>query len=171
MKKDINIKKQKWFKNSLLTTVLVVIIITIFILVNFWVNKLDLNPIDVTKEKLYTLSEDSKSQVQKINEEVHIYFFGYDEANSTVILAKQYHEINEKISAEAIDITKRPDLAQKYGIDSNTSVGIIVESLERYKVLIRLLSDYIKLYKINNKNSLDSISGYIVGLFKSYWKH
>ena len=135
MKKDINLIKQKWFKNSLLTTVLVVIIITIFILVNFWVNKLDLNPIDVTKEKLYTLSEDSKSQVQKINEEVHIYFFGYDEANSTVILAKQYHEINEKISAEAIDITKRPDLAQKYGIDSNTSVGIIVESLERYKVL------------------------------------
>ena len=135
MKKDINLIKQKWFKDSLLTTVLVVIIITIFILVNFWVNKLDLNPIDVTKEKLYTLSEDSKSQVQKINEEVHIYFFGYDEANSTVILAKQYHEINEKISAEAIDITKRPDLAQKYGIDSNTSVGIIVESLERYKVL------------------------------------
>ena len=135
MKKDINLIKQKWFKNSLLTTVLVVIIITIFILVNFWVNKLDLNPIDVTKEKLYTLSEDSKSQVQKINEEVHIYFFGYDEANSTIILAKQYHEINEKISAEAIDITKRPDLAQKYGIDSNTSVGIIVESLERYKVL------------------------------------
>ena len=43
--------------------------------------------------------------------------------------------------------------------------------IEGYKVLIRFLSDYIKLYNINNKNSLDSISGYIVGLFKSYWKH
>lgn len=135
MKKDINLMKQKWFKNSFLTTILVLILIAIFVLANLFINKLDLNPIDVTKEKLYTLSEESKKQVQKINQDVHIYFFGYDESNSTVILAKQYHDINEKISAEAIDISKRPDLAQKYGIDSNTSVGIIVESPERYKVL------------------------------------
>ena len=135
MKKDINLIKQKWFKDSFLTAILVVILIAIFILVNFLVNKCDINPLDFTKEKLYTLSEDSKSQVQKIEQEVHIYFFGYDESDSTVILAKQFNDINEKISAEAIDITKRPDLAQKYGVDSNTSVGIIVESPERYKVL------------------------------------
>lgn len=135
MKRNINLIKQKWFKNSLLTIILVIIMISIFILINYFINKLDINPIDITKEKLYTISEESKSQVQKVNEDVHIYFFGYDESNSTVILAKQYHNINEKISAEAIDITKRPDLAQKYGIDNNTSIGIIVESPERYKVL------------------------------------
>lgn len=141
MKKDINLIKHKWFKDSFLTTILVVILIAIFIFVNLFVNKLDVNPIDFTKEKLYTLSDESKLQVKNVNEEVHIYFFGYDEGNSCIILAKQYHDVNEKISAEAIDIDKRPDLAQKYGIDSNTSVGIVVESPERYKVLTS--SDFI----------------------------
>ena len=135
MKKNINLIKQKWIKDTTLTTILVVILIGIFIFINIFVNRLNINPIDFTKEKLYTISDESKEQVKNINQDVHIYFFGYDEDNSCVILAKQYHDANEKISAEAIDINKRPDLAQKYGIDSNTSVGIIVESPERYKVL------------------------------------
>ena len=135
MKKNINLIKQKWIKDTTLTTILVVILIGIFIFINIFVNRLNINPIDFTKEKLYTISDESKEQVKHINQDVHIYFFGYDEDNSCVILAKQYHDANEKISAEAIDINKRPDLAQKYGIDSNTSVGIIVESPERYKVL------------------------------------
>ena len=135
MKKNINMIKQKWFKDSFLTSILAIILIVIFILVNFFISKLDLVPIDFTKEKLYTLSEDSKMQIKNINEDVHIYFFGYDELNPTIILAKQYKDINNKISAEAIEISKRPDLAQKYGIDNNMSIGIIVESQERYKVL------------------------------------
>ena len=136
MKKDINFTKQKVLKDTLLTTILVIILIAVFILINVFINKINFNPIDLTKDKLYSLSEDSKNQIQKINQEVHIYFFGYDENNSIIILAKQYNNINDKISAEAIDISKRPDLAQKYGIEeSSTSVGIIVESPERYKVL------------------------------------
>ena len=135
MEKIINFIKQKWIKDTFLTTILVVILIGIFIFINIFVNKLDINPLDFTKEKLYTLSDESKEQVKNINQDVHIYFFGYDENNSCITLAKQYHDANEKIFVEAIDIEKRPDLAQKYGIDSNTSVGIIVESPERYKVL------------------------------------
>lgn len=135
MEKNINLIKQKWLRDTVLTTILVAILIGIFIFINIFVNRLDINPIDFTKEKLYTISDESKEQVKNINQDVHIYFFGYDEDNSCVILAKQYHDANEKISAEAIDINNRPDLAQKYGIDSNTSVGIIVESLDRYKVL------------------------------------
>ena len=135
MKKNINLIKHKWLKDTFLTTILVVVLIGIFIFINLYINKLDINPLDFTKEKLYTISDESKEQVKNIDQDVHIYFFGYDESNSCIILAKQYHDVNEKISAEAIDIDKRPDLAQKYGIDSNTSVGIIVESPDRYKVL------------------------------------
>lgn len=135
MKKNINLIKQKWLKDTFLTTILVVVLIAIFIFINLYINKLDINPLDFTKEKLYTLSDESKEQVKNIDQEVHIYFFGYDESNSCIILAKQYHDVNEKISAEAIDITQRPDLAQKYEIDSNSSVGIVVESAERFKVL------------------------------------
>lgn len=135
MEKVINLTKQKWLRNTVLTIILVIILIAIFILVNIYINKLDLNPIDFTKEKLYTLTEESKELVKDINQEVHIYFFGYEDGDYTVILAKQYHDANDKITAEAIDINERPDLALKYGIDNDTSVGIIVEAPERYKVL------------------------------------
>jgi len=135
LNKNMNLIKQKWFKDTFLTTILVVILMAIFIFINIVVNTLNLNPIDFTKEKLYTISDESKEQVKNVIQDVHIYFFGYDENDSSIILAKQYNDVNKKISAEAIDITKRPDLAQKYGIDSDTSVGIIVESPERYKVL------------------------------------
>ena len=134
--KDINSIKQKIFKNNFNIIILVIILISTFIIINVLINELNLTPIDLTKDKLYTLSEDSKEQISKINQEVHIYFFGYSESSSIIMLAKQYHNINDKISAEAIDILKRPDLAKKYGIEnSETSIGIIVEAPERYKVL------------------------------------
>ena len=135
MKKIINVIKQKWLKDTVLTTVLVAVIIAIFIAGNIYINKINTNPIDFTKEKLYTLSDESINQVKDIDQDVHIYFFGYEEDNKTVSLAKQYENANKKIKAEAIDINSRKDLAEKYGIDSNESIGIIVEGPTRYKVL------------------------------------
>lgn len=135
MKKFISILKQKWLKDSLGIAILISLLVLAFILINLYINSLNLAPIDFTKEKLYTLSEESLKQVKEINQDVHIYFFGYTDNASIVTLAKQYNSANEKIVAEAIDINNRPDLAKKYGVESNESVGIIVESLDRYKVL------------------------------------
>ncbi len=135
MKKIINVIKQKWLKDTLMTTILILVIIAIFIILNLYINSLNINPIDFTKEKLYTLSDESINLVKDIDKDVHIYFFGYQEDNNTVLLAKQYGVANSKITAEAINIDERPDLAKKYGVEDNTSVGIIVEGENRYKVL------------------------------------
>ena len=152
MKKDINIIRKKWLRESSLTAILIIFLIAGFIVLNYVINNLDLNPIDVTKEKLYTLSEESKNKIKEIDKKVNIYFFGYDESNSIIILAKQYHNINDKILAESIDINTRPDLAQKYGIDSNNSVGIVVESPDRYKILTS--SDFVT-YDVNTYETID----------------
>lgn len=135
MKKIINVIKQKWLKDTLMTTILIFVIIAIFIILNLYINSLNINPIDFTEEKLYTLSDESINLVKNIDTDVHIYFFGYKEDNNTVLLAKQYELANSKIIAEAINIDERPDLAKKYGVEDNTSVGIIVEGPDRYKVL------------------------------------
>lgn len=135
MKRIINVIKQKWLKDTLMTTILILVIIAIFIILNLYINSLNINPIDFTKEKLYTLSDESINLVKDIDKDVHIYFFGYQEDNNTVLLAKQYGVANNKITAEAINIDERPDLAKKYGVEDNTSVGIIVEGENRYKVL------------------------------------
>lgn len=132
--KFIEIIKKKWLINGSKTFLLIVIIVAIFIAINMLMQKLELTPIDFSQEKLFTLTEESKERVKNINKNVNIYFIGYTDEDTTVDLAKQYKKANEKIVAEAIDINNRPDLANKYGIESGTQ-GIIVECGEKSKVL------------------------------------
>lgn len=116
------------------TVLFVIIILCVFLLINIGMQKLNLTPIDFSQEKLYTLTDESKEKVKDVDQEVKIYFVGYSEDDSTLELAKQYNKANEKISAEAVDANNRPDLVNKYGIESGVQ-GIIVESGEKYKVL------------------------------------
>lgn len=132
--KFIEIIKKKWLVDGTKTFILIAIIIAIFIGINLSMQKLELTPIDFSQEKLYTLTEESKEKVKDIDKDVNIYFIGYTDDDSNLDLAKQYKKVNEKIVAEAIDINNRPDLAQKYGIESGTQ-GIIVECGDKSKVL------------------------------------
>ena len=132
--KFIEIIKKKWLVDGTKTFILIAIIIAIFIGINLSMQKLELTPIDFSQEKLYSLTEESKEKVKDIDKDVNIYFIGYADDDSNLDLAKQYKKVNEKIVAEAIDINNRPDLAQKYGIESGTQ-GIIVECGDKSKVL------------------------------------
>ena len=132
--KLIEIIKKKWLIKGTMTCLLVAIIIAIFIAINLGMQKLELTPIDFTQEKLYTLTEESKEKVKNIEKDVNIYFVGYTDEDSNLDLAKQYKKANEKIVAEAVDADNRPDLSDKYGIESGTK-GIIVECGEKSKIL------------------------------------
>ena len=132
--KFIETIKKKWLINGTKTILLVVIILAFFIGVTVLMQKLDLIPIDLTEDKLFTLTDESKEQVKNIDKEINIYFIGYSEDNSTLDLARQYTKVNDKIKIEAVTSESRPDLVQKYGIETD-SEGIIVESGNQYKVL------------------------------------
>ena len=132
--KFIEIIKKRWLINGTKTLLLVLIIIAIFLGINILMQKLELTPIDLSQEKLYTLTEDSKEKVKNIDKDINIYFVGYTEDASDLELAKQYNKANEKIVVEAVDVNSRPDLVTKYGIESGTE-GIIIECGEKSKVL------------------------------------
>lgn len=132
--KFIETIKKKWLINGSKTILLVAIILAFFIGVTVLMQKLDLTPIDLTEDKLFTLTEESKEQVKNIDKNINIYFVSYSEDDSTLDLAKQYTKANEKIKVEAVTATSRPDLVEKYGIETS-SQGIIVESGSQYKVL------------------------------------
>ncbi len=127
------IKKSVLIKRTT-TIIFMLLLVSLFIALTIWINSLNLNPIDFTAEKLYTLTGTSKEQVQNVKSDVNIYFIGYSEEDSIIDLAKQYHNANNKINVEVTDSTTRPDLVAKYGIDSN-SAGIIVEGKEKFKIL------------------------------------
>ena len=126
--------KKKWLIDGTKTLILILLIIAVFLAINVGMQSLDLTPLDFTQEKLYTLTDESKERVKDIDKDVNIYFVGYSDDDADLSLAKQYKSANERIVAEAVDADSRPDLAEKYGIESG-STGIIVECGDRSKVL------------------------------------
>ena len=132
--KFIEAIKRRWLVDGTKTILLVAIIIVMFIAVNTLMQKLELTPIDFSQDKLYTLTQESKDRVKNVDKEVNIYFIGYSEDDTNLELAKQYNKINDKIKAESVDINNRPDLAEKYEIEKD-STGIIVECGDKSKVL------------------------------------
>lgn len=126
--------KKKWLIDSSKTILLVVIILAFFIGITVLMQELKLTPIDLTEEKLFTLTEESKEQVKNINKDINIYFIGYRDEDSTLDLAREYTKTNDRIKIETATATDRPDLAEKYGIETG-SEGIIIESGKKYKVL------------------------------------
>lgn len=132
--KFINIIKKKWLINGTNTILLVAIMITAVILLNVFVNSLDLTPIDCTSNKEYTLTAESKERIANIKDNVNIYFIGYDEDDTIVSLAKQYHKVNNNLNVEVIDLNQRTDIASKYNITSGT-ISIVLENGDRTKTL------------------------------------
>ena len=133
--KFVNVIKKKWLISGAMTFLLVAILIMAFVLSTYGIQKLELTPIDFTTDKKYTVTDESKEKIKKVEKNVNVYLIGYTDDAPATVIAKQYNKTNEKINVEAIDIKQRKDLAQKYGIDDSTSQGIIVECGEKYKVL------------------------------------
>ena len=82
--------KKKWIVDGTKTTLLVLIIIALFIGIRILMDNLQLTPIDLTQEKIFTLTEQSKEQVKNIENEVNIYFIGYSDNDLILDLARQY---------------------------------------------------------------------------------
>ncbi len=135
MKNIIETLKKKWLKDTTKTILLILILFVAFMGINILVQKLDLQDIDVTKNKLFTISETTKKQIKNINEEIKIYLIGFEENTSLGDLVKQYHKENEKITYEIIkNIQDRIDLKSKYSITDETQV-IIVETATQNKII------------------------------------
>ena len=132
--KFVQIMKKKWLIDGTKTTILVLLILAVFFAISFTMQKLDLTPIDLSKDKLYTLTDESKEKVKNIDKDVNIYFVGFSEDDSNLDLAKQYTKANEKIKVENVSVENRPDLAEKYGFQ-NGDTGIILECGEKSKIL------------------------------------
>ena len=134
MRRFIKLIKEKWLKQTSLTILLVVLILAVFAALNVFAQSLNVNPIDFTKEKIYSLSDESKNEIKDIEQNVNMYFFGYPESSSAITLGKQYENINPKIHVEIVSTSERPDLAAEYGINTESQL-VAVASSQRYKVI------------------------------------
>lgn len=125
---------RKIFVNSTKTFLIIAILVAAYIALNLGLQQVDLPKIDITKNKIYTLSDASKKAVSGINQNVLIYVYGIEENDSLIDLLKQYHKANEKISYEMLTSESNYDLVQEYGLQEGYR-AIIIKSGDAKKII------------------------------------
>lgn len=143
--------KSRRFKRGGVATVFTVVFIVAIILVNVVVSLLsDRFPsmnIDLTANKVNTLSEAALEVAKSIEDDTTIYIIGSDEwldyaidqsgypYGSLVSLTDKLVEANSKIKVENVDLEKNPTFANKYAGENLTNGYVVVESSRRHRVL------------------------------------
>ena len=72
MKKFLEIIKNKWLIKGTTTLLLVLIVIACYIGLNMLVEKVNVENLDFTEKKLYSLSDETKTKLSNLNQDVTI---------------------------------------------------------------------------------------------------
>ncbi|MCI8273797.1 MAG: GldG family protein [Clostridia bacterium] len=136
MKKFLEIIKNKWLIKGTTTILLVAIIIAVYILLNWGIKKINLEDIDCTEKKLYSLSDETKNRMKDIEKEITIQLLNMNELYKGITeYAQKYTKVNDKIKVEEIDdLSSRVDLMTKYSLQ-NTDSLIVIKSGDKEKTL------------------------------------
>ena len=135
MKKFLKVIKNKWLIKGTTTIALVAIIIACYIGLNILVNKINVDDLDLTENKIYSLSDESKSKVENINNEISIQLINMPNETYIKDYAKKYSNLNKNIKIDEIDdISSRVDLKTTYNLQEGQWI-IVVKSGEKEKTL------------------------------------
>ncbi len=134
--------RKKLLANRFHTLILVVLLVAIIVGINIWADSKNLAQIDVTKNKLYSLTDTSKDQLKSLDKEVMIYVYGFTESDDLIQFLQQYNAFNKNIKNEIINESTNYDLVSKYGL--GTYSALIVTCGEKDKIIYPELefSDY-----------------------------
>ena len=138
-KKSKDKKEHKKFKHGMMSTVFTIVFVAVVVLVNVVATVLfDRYPItfDLTKGKIYSISDESEEYVKKIDTDVLITIFASEEDFTNLAsytrqadeVMKKYCKYNSKISYRYVDMDSNPDILKDYTDDSISPYDIIVET-------------------------------------------
>ena len=131
------IKKGKWLGNTLFTLILIALIVVIYIAINLWLTNQNIADIDLTKEKLYSLSQETIDKLENINKKTNIVLYGMENYTKVSDIVNLYTKQNSNISYEVLsDAGTRPDLTAEYGIGSSSVSSLIIVETENRKKAI-----------------------------------
>ena len=141
------------FKRGGMATVMTVVFIAIVVVVNLLVSILSerfpsMN-VDLTAQKMNTLSEQAADVAKSIEQETIIYLIGAEESyrNDTIYsnyglqysqvanLAERLAEANQNIKVEFIEPDTNPEFISRYAEENLATGRVMVKTDKRYKVL------------------------------------
>lgn len=115
------------------------IVIAIAVVVNVLVSALPLEvtQIDTTSAGLFSLSEETETVVQALEDDITVYWVvqsGYEDSGIDKLLDR-YCALNDRIQVKKIDPDVYPTLVQKYVSDGVYNNSLIVERGDRYRYI------------------------------------
>ena len=142
--------KSRRFKRGGMATVFTAVFVVVIILINVVVSLLSerfpsMN-IDLTANKVNTLSDAALEVAKEVEEETTIYILATDDwldyannqgvAYSTLVsLSDKLAEANSKIKVEQVDLEKNPSFVNEYADENLTNGCVVVKTDKRYRVL------------------------------------
>ena len=135
-KKKTNVKQ---LKHGMMATVLTLVFVAAVVLVNVIATVIfERYPLtlDLTKEKKYSISEQSEEYVKSIDTDVTVTIFSpednflalSDYTRQAVEVLKKFKQYNDRISYRFVDIDASPDIVKEYGSDNVTTYDIMFET-------------------------------------------
>jgi len=88
--------KSNIFKQTAWTAAAIIVMLLIYLGLNKLVELKEPTPADLTAEKTYSLTDESKEAISQIEQNVYIHLLNYKDDDRATILARQYHETNDK---------------------------------------------------------------------------
>ena len=130
-----NFIKSKLLTNTIATILLIIVIIDVYILANIILNNVTLPEFDFTENKVYSLSEETKTKLKNLEQEVLITLINYADNETVIKFAEKYVILNKNINIEEInDLASRKDLMEEYSLET-TDTLIIISSGENETTL------------------------------------
>lgn len=130
--KFIQVIKNKWLRSVTLTLLLVAIIICVFLAINYAVEKANFADFDFTKEKVYSISQETKDKLGNLDTDVTISLYNMSEYVKD--FAYQYARLNEHITVDEVEsLTSKNEWKTEYGVEESSSFLIVAtENREKY---------------------------------------
>lgn len=125
--------KKKWLTSMILTIVLVAIIVCAYAGILYGMSKLNIDDLDFTKEKIYSISQATKDRLQNLEQDVTITIYNmYDYVKD---YAYKYANLNSHIKVEELEsLTTKTDWKASYGV-TETSAFMVIQTEGREKIL------------------------------------
>lgn len=143
--------------------IMVVAVAAVAVVINLVVNELPdkYTQIDVTTNKIYTVSDDAINFIEGIEDDVTIYMTCLEDESNEVVnkTIKKMADYNSKIKIEYVDLTVNPKFYTKYTEDSKgVSAGdLIIDGGKLSKIISQ---DDLFEYEVDYQTYTQSITGY-----------
>lgn len=127
------------FSMGAYSSITIVIVVALTVIVNLIAGKVPskYTNIDVTSNKLYTITDQTKKLLENLTEDINIYVINSEDSADTTLnqTLKYYEDSSSHIKVTYIDPLVNPQFVSQYTTGSIAQNSIVVESAKRYQLI------------------------------------